>query len=52
MKTTMTTDKNNSLFLPRTTVRGCKDAARLRGDIKKLFLQVVLVVSQRQGAQP
>ncbi|MBQ3341866.1 MAG: hypothetical protein IJG84_08215 [Kiritimatiellae bacterium] len=28
----MTTDKNNLLFLSRTTVRGYKSAARLRGE--------------------
>ena len=31
-ETTMTTDKNNLLFLSRTPVRGYKSAARLRGE--------------------
>jgi len=43
METTATTGKNN-LRYPGATAPGFKNAARLRGEKKKLFLQVVLVV--------
>ena len=41
----MTTDKNNFCG-PGATAPGSKSAARLRGEKKKLFLQVVSVVSK------
>jgi len=44
METTATTGENN-LGCPGATAPGFKSAARLRGEKKKLFLQVVVVVS-------
>ena len=41
----MTTDKNNFCG-PGAIAPGFKSAARLRGEEKKLFLQVVSVVSK------
>jgi len=42
----MTTDKNNFLY-PGATAPGFKSVARLRGEKKMLFLQVVFVVSKK-----